>query len=100
MAEPMTNFDQALREFVVSRRLTADEANALSMLHHAASDAVRCDYDCDACADRELAPHPNEPHEFLTECRRCGERGMLHVAFITDNEVVKVEPRPALGADR
>lgn len=40
------------------------------------------------------APHPDMPHEFSTVCRLCGERGFLHVALITDLDVVKIEPRP------
>ena len=42
------------------------------------------------------APHPDTPHEFRTVCQRCGENGYLHVALITDLEVVKVETRAAL----
>lgn len=38
-------------------------------------------------------PHPGENHEFRTKCRRCGEFGMLHVALITDNEVVTITNR-------
>lgn len=50
-------------------------------------------------ADRNslsVMAHPGEPHEFRTKCRRCGEYGMLNVALITDNEVVRIEPRAAL----
>ena len=34
--------------------------------------------------------HPGEPHEFRCTCLRCGEPGMLHVAFITPGEEVKI----------
>jgi len=46
-----------------------------------------------------LDAHPGEPHEFRTVCQRCGENGYLHVAVITDLEVVKVEDRAALATD-
>jgi hypothetical protein len=39
----------------------------------------------------EYDDHPGESHEFLTSCRRCGERGFLHVALITDKERVVIE---------
>lgn len=42
-------------------------------------------------------PHPDEPHEFRTVCRRCGEDGHLFVAIITDDEVVRIEPREAVA---
>lgn len=45
-----------------------------------------------------LRAHPGEPHEFKTTCLRCGEYGYLHVAVITDLEVVKIEDCAALVA--
>jgi len=42
-------------------------------------------------ADR--VPHPEDPHEFRTVCQRCGERGFLNVALITDREVVRIEEK-------
>ena len=47
--------------------------------------------------------HPGEPHDFRTVCGRCGKDGMLHVAVITDDEVVRIESRPYVAppmADR
>jgi hypothetical protein len=40
--------------------------------------------------------HPDEPHEFTTTCHRCGKSGYLHVALITDDERVTIEPLAAL----
>lgn len=42
--------------------------------------------------------HTGRPHEFETVCRLCGMDGRLHVAIITDDEVVKVEQRPLCDA--
>lgn len=41
----------------------------------------------------EIAPHPGENHNFETKCTKCGEYAYLNVAFITDNEVVRIEER-------
>lgn len=45
------------------------------------------------------AAHPGTPHEFRTMCQRCGENGYLHVALITDLEVVHIEPRAVLRGE-
>jgi hypothetical protein len=37
-----------------------------------------------------VKPHPGTPHEFGNTCSLCGERGRLHVAFITDREKVTI----------
>ena len=37
-----------------------------------------------------VKPHPGTPHQFDMTCPLCGERGRLHVAFITDREKVSI----------
>ena len=58
--------------------------------------AAILDIEAEARAPLVAEAHPGKNHEFRTVCQRCGESGYLHVALITDLEVVKVEPRAAL----
>ena len=38
----------------------------------------------------DTGPHPDEPHEFRTTCRRCGEPGFLNITLHTYDERVTV----------
>lgn len=40
-------------------------------------------------------PHPGEQHEFRTNCRRCGEPGMLNISLIAPDETITIAPRLA-----
>jgi hypothetical protein len=42
----------------------------------------------------DTAPHPGEPHTFITHCTSCGLPGYLHVSLITQDEQVSINPIP------
>jgi hypothetical protein len=37
-------------------------------------------------------PHPGEPHQFRTECIKCGAWGQLFVAILGPDEQARIEP--------
>jgi hypothetical protein len=49
---------------------------------------------------KDYAPHPDESHQLDVHCVKCGEPMMLHVSFITYDEVVRVERmKPVYDSD-
>ena len=73
----------------MSKRSWADEMDRAQAQHPEQFGMVLDDHG-NPVATPSPATHPDEPHEFSTTCRRCGERGFLNISVITYDERVNI----------